>query len=819
MVSVVSAVGILSVLLSCSGVQVYDLNPNTPDGETKGLSSASTAGLTLRVDGRPDYLYAVTLNAGVYRSIPAAFGGAWVQLNASPPGAYSLAVDPRDVRHIVVGERDGDRADPAANTAGAWESLDGGNTWGGYLDPRSLDPQCVSQAVPSVAITSNGTLVAATDCGIAFRPIGGQWGLAQLPSGFPADRITAVAASRSRVWARDGQYNLVVSDSGAAVFANATSQPRPAAQIAATGDSASLAAFDTLAVMVCRGDTVNSGAQNLTRLIMYDAATDAWIDQGSVAGAVNGNGNFSIGRRFVKAYTIGEGRHWGSEQQLYVCNAQEVFRAVGRNRDGTFVFVRVAGTTVSGGGSTIPNWKGTLHPDIWDFHLAPDESAAWVAHDGGVVETLMDGKGWHTRSNRLNTHHVQHLFVPFDGHHLAYGTQDNDAWTHNQPGLDWQTTGGMLGDCNFVAGDAGKGSAALLVRDVGNAVLTGFGSALPTSGQAQAPGVVVNNDQFFFQSPVAFRFIQTRQGEQFANPLDAVVLTRMPFTWTDANGPQMINAGGQPFALVRNQNFEVAPDVAGGTDTAAWQLAADNLPANPRAFCVSGMRNGPGAHTAPIYYLLAGSAGAPRLFRSDGQAQGTAWTPVPNQPAHIVDNGLGYRNGPVFVNPYDADMVYVLTTDGIFVSTNATDMLPTFDLDGPLSQLVSGNGAFDFKAGFQGGDGTNVDKAFQNGSWPMETLSDMVFDHANPTHVAAASAFTGVFVNLGDGVWRDLSPYLPKPRSSIVSVGLVGNQVYVGTLGRGVLRLDGVNRARGLRKLPAPASESAPKPPRPRPDQ
>src|SRR5262249_3867836 len=64
----------------------YDINPDTKDGTpASNAAFASPSGLTLRVDGRADQLYAVTLNAGVYRASTNAFSGAWVQLNASPP--------------------------------------------------------------------------------------------------------------------------------------------------------------------------------------------------------------------------------------------------------------------------------------------------------------------------------------------------------------------------------------------------------------------------------------------------------------------------------------------------------------------------------------------------------------------------------------------------------------------------------------------------------------------------------------------------------------------------------------------------------------
>jgi hypothetical protein len=273
------------------------------------------------------------------------------------------------------------------------------------------------------------------------------------------------------------------------------------------------------------------------------------------------------------------------------------------------------------------------------------------------------------------------------------------------------------------------------------------------------------------------------------------MLTKLPFAWMDSAGTfHNVVANGQSFALVRNQNFEANPNINLGQGV-GWALAADNLPANPIGFWVASSKNGPGAHTAPIYYLLASSTGTPTLYRGDGVVPGTTWVAVPGQPSNIVANGIKYRNGPVFVNPYDADVVYVLTSTGVVVSRNATSTNAVFQPDSALSNFLSANGTYSFKAGYPGADSTNVDAAIHNGGWPTETLSDMAFDQGDPSHVAASSPFTGVFANLGKG-WLNLGQYLPKPLSPAVSVDIVDQRVYVGLMGRGVLRLDNIGAAR-----------------------
>ena len=77
----------------------------------------------------------------------------------------------------------------------------------------------------------------------------------------------------------------------------------------------------------------------------------------------------------------------------------------------------------------------------------------------------------------------------------------------------------------------------------------------------------------------------------------------------------------------------------------------------------------------------------------------------------------------------------------------------------------------------------------------------MSFDYDDPTHVAAASPFTGVFVKLG-GSWLNPDQALPRPRTPVVSVRLTGRRLYVGTLGRGLLMLDQIDRPVGRRPRP-----------------
>src|SRR5262249_39927262 len=121
-----------------------DPSPDLANGKPQPFRG-STAGLTPAIAGDGNFLYAVSLDAGVWKS---AEGSRWQQLPNSPPLANSIAVDPNNSAHLVVGERNGDSVATSLNRAGIWESFDGGNTWSYKLNPLTLGG-CFSQAIPS----------------------------------------------------------------------------------------------------------------------------------------------------------------------------------------------------------------------------------------------------------------------------------------------------------------------------------------------------------------------------------------------------------------------------------------------------------------------------------------------------------------------------------------------------------------------------------------------------------------------------------------------------------------------------------------------
>jgi hypothetical protein len=141
-------------------------------------------------------------------------------------------------------------------------------------------------------------------------------------------------------------------------------------------------------------------------------------------------------------------------------------------------------------------------------------------------------------------------------------------------------------------------------------------------------------------------------------------------------------------------------------------------------------------------------------------------------------------SGPVFVNPYQPTL-YVLTSAGVRVSTDGGD---TWNDETELTNLITGNGNFPFVDNFNGGNTDNT--SFNQAAAVMSTLSAMAFDHENPNQVLAASPFTGVFYNAGDGRgWHRLRSFLPT-HAAISAVGIDGGTAYIATQGRSLLKLE-----------------------------
>jgi hypothetical protein len=553
-----------------------------------------------------------------------------------------------------------------------------------------------------------------------------------------------------------------------------------------TGDEFSLAAFDSMAFFSANK---NWGASGDCALLKYDVGSDTWSAENVNLGDGTGLG----GRKFVKAFDLNRpdlADTLGSRLQLFYCASEDVIKAVGTNSDGTVMWNRFITAPESG----FAGAKDNVHSDFWDLDFRSDGGIAWLACDGGVFEKVMPSGQWTTFNQNLYTHHISTLSAIETDLSLkqcfAYACPDNDGWYYD-PVHGWNTPN-YLGDGNWTSADVGNTNFALMVRSSCKAVITGFGNPVPYSGDTIVYGDVLSWSQnpgicpqpqpaHVYDGPLYLQFIQTLDNESPTYPQgDAVMLADLPLIYRNSSGQFASVPGplGQPNpsgapVLIRNTTFSASPH-ADSSQFQTWTLLANDLPTGTLGFWVSG------GHANPVFYAYTSTG----LYKRN--LNGVGWTLL--NVSGMLTGGL---YGPAFVNPYDPSMVYVLTSSGVKVSTDGG---ATFQTDTSLTALLTASGKYPLTGAFNGGNGTygygNLVRGMGSRANLMGTLSAMAFNRQQPNQIVAASPYTGVFVNFGNGSWSYLTGYLPQPLASVSSVGFTGPLVYVATEGRGLLRVD-----------------------------
>ncbi len=753
-----------------------DVSVDQPSGRPQP-QRASIAGLTEALAGDEQVLYAVSLNAGVWRSDA---GGPWSQLPGSPPLALSIAVDPADRLHVAVGERNGDAGDLRVNRAGLWESFDGGGSWSYILNPRTL-AGCTGQQVPGLAFDLESNLYVATDCGVVKRAAGAT--SFQLLSGTTGvGAFTAIAMRSLRpaglstwVWARTSDQFFLSQDGG-----NSWLHSRIPATIGvdrvqhgSRGDYFSLAAFDGSAFTIA--STVRGSAS-----IVYNGLTNTW----SLSDIRDGDGTGLGGRRLVKSYLVYQpGRTWvllaGTGQGAFLGS----LRAPGET---SITWKRIAETPwpLGPGDRHEFNPVSAIHGDIWDVALGTAANPAlWLSGDGGVYQadlaaTVASPPGtsppYAYVNQGLHTHHVHTLSLITEGmtrrSKLVYSTADNDEWLQNStaivspPGI-WRIWGGQ-GDSNWTAADIGS-PVALIQRNGGLAHLTSFGDISPAGAGpwADSPRPFQIYPASTLSSEEQMSFIQTLAGEAPQPLLDVVLLSADRF--------------GR-LVLLRTHQFATNPDaILSGLGSPTWSVEDSNLPAGAQRVWAAG------GHLNPVYYLYAEAGGTPRLYRRS--TAGAAWadlTPAVGKP--LLPAPFRGLYGPAFVNPYDARHLLVLTAQGVRVSRDGG---ASFTDDAVLTALITASGKFPLGAFYSGGNGWKVVHFSQ--ARQMATLSAVTFFRDNPGKMAVAAPYIGVFYrDESCGSWQSLSPFLPRPTPAVASVGIDHEAVYVPLEGRSLWRVN-----------------------------
>lgn len=757
-----------ALLLSCAGCPgpfLRDIAPNSPVS-----GSIRSSGLILRLAGGDDILYAISLDAGVWRRMP---GEPWKQLGGSPRQAFTIAVEARNHRHVIVGERNGNSASVQLNQAGVWESNDAGFSWSYVFDPLTIQG-CRTQAIADVAFTAQSHLVAATACGLAHRTPAGVWSFPDMQgaSGPP----TALAVAGTRVWARTAIGQLFVSTDDGATFTAAPidpTTPLPASllDMGAFGDwrgaaSYSLAALHDEVYMPARN--LPGAGDNELGLVTYDAVTTKVRSDLLGVGDGRGLGGWS----FVRAGTM-----ISNIDVILFSNAQGLFRLTkDTHTTGPWKWkLSVLASCDSTKDCADPpsGRRPRVHTDEWDVLINTNSvyGEAWLSGDGGIYHS--GGEGWEDYNDGLHTLHAHTLEVLLGSPGtVATSTSDNDVWYGTTTGTNWRSPS-CCGDGNATASDAANPAWVLFVRNGIDADLT----RVDGGGGSFADIAITTSPLYWFQ------FVQTMTGEVKAVDLDAVMLVSRPLKNQDGSlvgGKLAAIATGTGPALIRNRQFQKQPNVKSGWGD--WTVEATDLPVGTYRFWVT---NG---HASTYYYVLAQEPDASGVVRFVlyRRKDVTGWEKLIDD---IPNIGAGSPYGPVYVNPYYAGEVWAIRDDGVWSSTDAGTK---FTKDDVLTALVTQSARYKLTNAVA--DDATYDAQsnlyYSGRGFSQNALADLRFARSNPKVRVAAGATTGVFFDGGDQIWRDLTPVLPKPLAPISGVATDGDAVYVSMEGRSVVRID-----------------------------
>ncbi len=459
-----------------------------------------------------------------------------------------------------------------------------------------------------------------------------------------------------------------------------------------------------------------------------------------------------------------------------------------------------------------PDFKKPIHPDIWDFLLPrgycpPLPASALIATDGGIFQGSvssttgrMSEMTWTPRNDGLHVATAQDVVATLAttvpppvlngppvilAKHVAFPTQDNNAWFRKEDG---QWISGGAGDMNFVTGNIAPSGTLLSWRSPRNQafVMTKDGfTAVTLNNNAPVDG------------PTAIQAVQSLAGEPIPNgSLDLVMLVQLPLLDKDGNAfadPPGGTGSGSRLALIRNTNFEVNPD-GPANGFKGWKIVVDQLPQGATRLWTAG------GHAKTQYFVFTDASnttcpqGVQQWTLSPGSlASGKAIFEWRCRIANLANPG-GAVHGPAFINPFDAKAMLV-TTDSVLRMT--LDGGQSFCDLPALTALVTESGRYSLTGDFAPhGTFDLLDSRFHG--YSLSVPSQVSFHRFATTGQADAilvtSPYTGVYAGdvtrVAAGVcreeWRDLTPALPNAHAYISGVARVGDAAILSAEGRGV---------------------------------
>lgn len=408
-----------------------------------------------------------------------------------------------------------------------------------------------------------------------------------------------------------------------------------------------------------------------------------------------------------------------------------------------------------------PDFNLTLKPsdqeDPYNMNQELDQCLGgrlWYSNDGGVYRSDDCGQTWiptYAGLSTLAAVNVGGVARPGIAPALYFGTGDNDDFYSLDGGATWRSGVDICGDCNAWYGDPAQPNRVLgLSRTIAPFGIYVNPSGYPDPGNSsQKPTVPVPTapdgaQSKLIQLPGYRPIIQTLAGEQ---PL--------------ANGDYLLIQEIIPHAPAPARR--VLLRARDNINTASpWAQEGPDLPAGVT------MVQAAGGHGTPTYYVGDNT----NLWRSQRNAQGNI-----DQWQQIVPGGGATIARKFFVNPYNANEVYIVDNNAV---RHSTDGGTTWPVDTLLDSALTAGGEYKYDCG----------AGHLDFDWCV--LNDLVFDRQSP-QTRFAVGMAGVFYS-GDGAnWFRLvdTRALPsRPAGAYFNPITDPNDrsLYIAFLGRGIMR-------------------------------
>ena len=385
----------------------------------------------------------------------------------------------------------------------------------------------------------------------------------------------------------------------------------------------------------------------------------------------------------------------------------------------------------------------------------------WYANDGGVYRSDDCGATWITTFSGLNTLAALNVAVdtkasnepgqPGPPPALYFGAGDNDDFYSSDGGGIWHDAWRQCGDCDTWFSDPGQPGRVLSLQPRHSAFDV-YTSATGHPDAGSPATISVPYDDGVLPFAVSWMVAAGYR------PIILTLSSETPLANGDYVTIRQVTPTRRVLLRARDSFNSASP----------WVQEQTALPNTANVVQAAG------GHTSPTYYVGDGT----RLWRSHRAGNGDVdrWDP-------IVPGGGATVAARFFVNPYDANDIYIVDSTVIRHTTNGTQATVTWAIDALFNAAVNPGGEFSYQCRW-----TNSDIEL-----PARcVLNDLVFDREAP-QTRFAVGIAGVFYS-GDSVnWfrlLDTRAMPSRPRAAWFDRYTNPNDrsLYIALDGRGIMR-------------------------------